>query len=132
MVAARLLLDELSANEQVRFLVLHDFDKAGFSILGSLIRSTERYRYRHKISVIDLGLRLPDIEALGLEEAAEAVFDRGSEFKRRANMIANGATQAEAEFLLERRVELNAIPSDVLVKWIEAKLKKHGVKKVVP
>ena len=52
--------------------------------------------------------------------------------KRRANMIANGAPQADAEFLLKGRVELNAIPSDVLVKWIEAKLKKHGVKKVVP
>ena len=40
--------------------------------------------------------------------------------------------QRTRTFLLERRVELNAIPSDVLVKWIEAKLKKHGVKKVVP
>ena len=47
-------------------------------------------------------------------------------------MIANGATPEEAEFLLERRVELNAMPSDVFITWLEAKLKKHGIKKIVP
>ena len=59
---------------------------------------------------------------MGLEEDAEEVFDRGNEYQRRANMIANGATPKEAEFLLERRVELNAMPSDVFIKWLEAKL----------
>ena len=37
-VAARRLVDKMCGNEQVPLLVLHDFDKAGFSILGRLIR----------------------------------------------------------------------------------------------
>ena len=45
---------------------------------------------------------------------------------------ANGATEEEIEFLLERRVELNALPSDRLVAFIERKLKQHGVRKIIP
>jgi hypothetical protein len=45
----------------------------------------------------------------------------------------NGATREEAAFLMRgRRVELNAFPSQDLVNWLEAKLRKHGVKKVIP
>jgi hypothetical protein len=44
----------------------------------------------------------------------------------------NGATVEEAEFLLKRRVELNALTSDQLVAFVKGKLAEHGVKKVVP
>ena len=45
----------------------------------------------------------------------------------------NGATVAEADFLLSgRRVELNAMTSDQFVAFIEEKLIAHGVRKVVP
>ena len=44
----------------------------------------------------------------------------------------NGATREEAEFLLTRRVELNALTSDQLIAFIEAKLKEHGIKKLIP
>jgi hypothetical protein len=47
-------------------------------------------------------------------------------------MRANGATRDEAEFLLTKRVELNALTSRQLVEMIEAKLTAHGVRKVVP
>ena len=58
----------------IPLLVLHDFDKAGFSIAGTLAgvdhydknyneRAT-RYDYRHDFDVIDLGLRLPDVHAV--------------------------------------------------------------------
>ena len=43
--AARTLVEKLPG---VRFLVLHDFDKAGFSILGTLTRSTRRYHYHRR------------------------------------------------------------------------------------
>ena len=43
-----------------------------------------------------------------------------------------GATEAEIEFLLHNRVELNAFTSDELVAWIEGKLEEHGVRKVIP
>ena len=150
-IAARRLVDEMCGSEGLRLFVLHDFDKDGFSILGMLRRSNHRHTYQNKIEVIDLGLRLADVDALGLRGQAEAaarrkkktddewadtdrmeVGEHESKEKARANMIANGATKEEAEFLLGKRVELNAMPSDVFVKWLEEKLKKHGVKKIVP
>jgi hypothetical protein len=111
---------------------LHDFDKAGFSILGLFKRSNRRHQYRTPVKVIDLGLRLDDVRELGLEASAEDVFDSGSEPQRRHNMLMNGASNEEANFLLQRRVELNALPSDRLVEWIERKLDQNGVKKIVP
>ena len=36
------------------------------------------------------------------------------------------------EFLLNRRVELNALASDQLVGFIERKLAEHGIRKVIP
>ena len=41
----------------------HDFD-TGFSIRSTLERDTDRYQFTHKVKVIDLGLRLEDVEAL--------------------------------------------------------------------
>jgi DNA topoisomerase VI subunit A len=129
-VAARHLVDEVCGKRRLPFLVLHDFDKSGFSILGTLKRSTDRYRFRHQVRVIDLGLRLADIEAHGLESEDVAVTDG---WRFRNNLKLNGATDKEVEFLAAgRRVELNAFASRELVNWIEAKLKKHGVRKMVP
>jgi len=50
----------------VRFLVLHDFDKAGFSIIGTLRRNTARYHFRRPPEIVDLVLRLADVVAEGL------------------------------------------------------------------
>jgi hypothetical protein len=64
--------------------------------------------------------------------SAESVFDRGSHNAKLKNLLLNGATREEAEFLLAQRVELNALPSDQLVAFIERKLTEHGIKKVIP
>jgi hypothetical protein len=80
-------------------------------------------------------LVLHDFDKAGLSIAATLgrdTFDRGSSIARRENLKANGATDDEVRFLLERRVELNALPSDELVAFIERKLTEHGVAKVVP
>jgi hypothetical protein len=129
--AARTLVDHL-AKYQIPLLVLHDFDKSGFSIIGTLRQATRRYAYGNRIKVIDLGLRLADVRALGLEASAEDAFDRGSDAKRRQNMLRNGATAEEADFMLHQRVELNALTSDQLVAFIERKLTEHGIKKIIP
>jgi hypothetical protein len=129
--AARRLVDEI-CGAGIPLLVLHDFDKAGFSILGTLQRDTRRYAFRGSAKVIDLGLRLQDVHDLDLLESAEEVFDRGAASARRKNLRANGATEEEAEFLLHRRVELNALTSDQLVAFIERKLVEHGIGKVIP
>ena len=40
----------------IPLLLLHDFDKSGFSITGTLQRDTRRYEFRNSITTIDLGL----------------------------------------------------------------------------
>ena len=128
--AARELINSLGCNHDIPILVLHDFDKSGFSIVGTLQRDTRRYSFTGGAEVIDLGLRLEDVQAEAL--ASEEVYNRGSEAAVRANLSENGATEAEIEFLLHKRVELNAFASDHLIDWIERKLKGHGISKVVP
>ena len=125
--ASRLLVDRLCAKSGVPLLVLHDFDKSGFSIVGTLQRDTRRYEFEHDINVIDLGLRIGDIE--GLE--TEMVYIQSPE-SARWNLRDNGATEEEIDFLLDQRVELNAFASDELVTWIEGKLEEHGITKVTP
>jgi hypothetical protein len=98
--------------------------------LGTLRRATRRYTFGNSIKVIDLGLRLNDVRELDLE--AEQAFDKGEKWKRRENLQKNGATEQEIAFLLDRRVELNALPSDQLVAFIERKLDRHGIKKIIP
>jgi hypothetical protein len=80
--------------------------------------------------VIDLGLRLADVEKHGLE--SESVEYRESAQSICVSLAESGATEAEIEFLLNDRVELNAFTSDELVQWIEGKLEEHGVRKVIP
>jgi DNA topoisomerase VI subunit B len=131
--AARTLVEHLCGGKGgIPGFVLHDFDKAGMSIVSTLSRDTERYQFDEEINLVDMGLRLDDVERYGLDGLAEAAFDKGSEEARRANLEANGATPAEVEFLLNRRVELNAFTSDQFVRFIEDKLTTCGVKKVIP
>ena len=51
---------------------------------------------------------------------------------RAATLAAHGASAAEINFLRHRRVELNAMPADVFVRFLERKLAEHGISKVVP
>jgi hypothetical protein len=76
--AARLLLDRLSSRGLKRILVLHDFDVSGFSIFGTLGQSGRRYRFSGTVPVIDLGLRLADVEAMDLQSEPVAVGGDGS------------------------------------------------------
>jgi hypothetical protein len=77
----------------------------------------------------DLGLRLEDIGGLEREPAAAT---KTKPAILREQLEANGATDAEIDILLDERVELNALTSDELIAMIERKLKKHGIKKVIP
>jgi len=130
--ALRQLADEM-AGDGIPLLVLHDFDKSGFSIIGTLRRDTRRYQFVNRPNVIDIGVRLADIEELDIgEDYWERVSDRGDEDQRTGNLRENGATEKEIKFLLHRRVEINALTSDQLVRFIEAKLRKHGIKKIIP
>ena len=137
--AARELIDRVCGEHRIPLLVMHDFDKSGFSIIGTLRRDTPRYSFQNDIEVIDIGLRLDDVRKYDLQ--TETVSYRASAHKVWDNLDTNGATKEEIEFLCKdngyrygtgERVELNAFTSDQLIEWLESKLKKHGIKKVIP
>jgi hypothetical protein len=135
--AARLLIDRL-ASEIDRVFVLHDFDVSGFSIFGTLAADGRRYSYENEVNIVDLGLRLSDVQALDLQ--SEPVTVEGDREKRVETLRKHGASWTEIDFLLgppdgdggAKRVELNAMTSRQFVDFIERKLIEHGVEKVVP
>jgi hypothetical protein len=137
--AARQLADEMCHDHDIPLLLLHDFDKAGFSIAGTLQRDTRRYEFQNNIRVIDLGLSLEDVEAMGLESEYQH-HPKGSKHALIANLRDNGATEADIAFMFRdfdstrstRRVELNAMTSPQFITFLERKLKAVGVKKIVP
>ena len=127
--AARLLIDRICGDNDLPLFVLHDFDIAGFMIFGTLHRDTRRYQFSNNIEPIDLGLRLEDIAGLQREPAAATKTNQDI---LREQLAVNGVTEAEADILLNERVELNALASDELIAMVERKLKEHGIKKVIP
>ena len=126
--AARELVDRI-CHGLVPLFVLHDFDVTGFMILGTLQRDTRRYQFSGTVNVVDLGLRLEDIDGLESEPAAATKTD---EHVLRSQLAKNGATPEEIDFLINDRVELNAMASDDLIEMIERKLKNYGLEKVIP
>jgi hypothetical protein len=128
--AARELLDKLSPRID-QILVLHDFDVSGFTILGTLASDSRRYQFSTKaIPIVDIGLRLADVQALDLQ--SESVLVSGSWARRAHTLGLYGATASEIAFLRRQRVELNAMTSRQFVDHLEAKLTEHGVSKVIP
>lgn len=135
--AARQLVERLS-DAGVTVLVLRDFDKAGFSIIHTLRTDTRRYQFKAPPNVIDVGLRLCDAQTLQLD--SEAVLYRDDKDPR-PGLADRGATPDELAFLVSgksnnqwigKRVELNAMDSATFIRWLEEKLKEHGVQKHVP
>ena len=121
----------MCAAYDIPLLTLHDFDVTGFSIGEKVGSTSKRYIFKNKIKVINLGLRLIDVETLELE--SEEINVRGDPKKVGATLRQNGATEDEIEFLLGgQRVELNALRSDQFIALVETKLTEHGIKKVVP
>src|SRR6202048_4160493 len=138
-VAARALADEMCHAYDTPLLLLHDFDKSGFSIAGTLQRDTRRYEFKNQIETIDLGLNLEDVMAMRLESEHQH-HPKGTKEALMNNLRENGATEAEIKFMFRdfdrlrstRRVELNAMTSPQMIKLIEKKLRAHGIKKIVP
>ena len=136
--AARHLVERLS-DAGVTVLVMRDFDRAGFTIVSTLRSDTRRYQFKTPPKVIDIGLRLDDVQDLGLD-GEETIYKDAAD--PRPKLLASGATDEEARYLVTRRdaaghwigrrVELNAMNSQQLIHWLEAKLEEHGVKKFVP
>lgn len=136
--AARELVEHLS-KQGVTILALHDFDKWGLSILHTLRSDTRRYTFHGRPNVVDIGLRLPDVEEMNL--SSETV-NYHSKKDPSWNLRESGATEEEIEFLVDKyewgmrwtgkRVELNAMSSEQFIEFVERKLKEHGVEKIIP
>jgi hypothetical protein len=129
--AARKLLDELTPFVD-NILVLHDFDRSGFSICGTLGTDSRRYWFFNKPPIRDIGLRLADVVEMDLQsEPVPSVG--GVEWAQRADTLRrHGATPEEISFLRNRRVEINAMTSRQIIDFIEKKFAEHGVKKLIP
>jgi hypothetical protein len=128
--ASRLLIDRLMDRGVEKVFVLHDFDISGFSILGTLGTNSKVYRYRNKVPIVDLGLRLTDVEDLDLLSESFATDDDWGAVS--ATLKKHGATEEEIEFLRKKRVELNAMTGEQFIEFIEQKLEENGVEKLVP
>lgn len=137
--ASRQLVEHLT-QQGVKILCMHDFDKAGLTIAYTLAHNTARYQFRTKPDVVDIGLRLIDVQEMGLE-----VGDEPFTFKDKADprnyLRRIGASRDECNFLVHgrsghgwygRRVELNAMGSRQFLDFLERKLQENGVQKVVP
>ena len=157
--AARQLVERLS-DAGVTILVMRDFDKAGFSIVHTLRTDTRRYQFKNRPDVIDIGLRLADAQALHLDSEPVAyreakdprlgLADRGAtqdeiDFLVTEQKTGSNATDDDDDDdddddapvskkarWIGKRVELNAMDSATFIRWLEEKLKEHGVKKVIP
>ena len=127
------------AKRNLPILVLHDFDYSGLCILKSFIGDSETYKWKVEPNVIDIGLRLADVEAMGLE-SEPCVAKNVSE----PVLGAVGATDAERAFLFKRRgsqsketyrghrVEINEMTTPQLITFLEQKFDSLGLEKPIP
>jgi hypothetical protein len=140
--AARTLVEQLSA-AGVTILVFRDFDKSGFSIVYTLSHDTRRYQFKTRPNVINVGLRLPQVLALGLptERVCYGTSSRPCRTDPRTLLRSRGATDEECDFLVRgtarygwwgERVELNALACSPFISFVETQLAGHGVVKVIP
>jgi hypothetical protein len=135
-----MLVEKLSARG-VTTLVFHDFDKSGFEILDKFTSDTRRYAYQSKPTVVDLGLRLAEAQAMGLQ--SEDVGYGRQDIDPRISLRACGATDDECNFLVSgrdpstdewtgERIEINAMTSREILDFLEVRLAQVGATKFVP
>ena len=132
-IAARRFVDHVCRiNGGVPLFTLHDFDPSGFVIAQRLTGVSHwarcndlvKYEFQNDIDVTDLGLRLADVEAYGLQS---------EDFTFRGLPDDIEATSQEREFFESgKRVELNAFTAPDFIEWLETKLRKHLPGKFVP
>lgn len=122
--AARKLAERLCSSKKVPLLVLHDFDASGIIIRDTIANDTRRFSYDTPPHVIDLGLLYDDIDGLPSEPYTSSVGEK--------RLAQAGISQDAIDFLSDKRVELNMLTARQLVDFVEDKLDRHGIKKLIP
>ena len=129
-IAARALVDRLST-DGLKILVAHDLDLAGIRIFGTLGSDSSRYQFAARPDIHRLGLTLDQANDMDLQVERQDI--KGDSARILAGVMDYGATDDEVTFIGSgQRVELNAMPADVFLQWIEAGLIAHSVEKVIP
>lgn len=129
-IAARALIDRLSS-AGIKILVAHDLDMAGIRIFGTLGSDSSRYQFSHRPDVRRLGLTLDQAVSMNLQSERQEV--QGDHARILEGLRNHGASEGELKFIASgQRVELNAMPSDQFVEWIETSLRANNVQKVIP
>jgi hypothetical protein len=132
--AARTILERADRDGNYQLFVLHDADPAGYNIARTLAEETRRMP-GYSVAVTDIGLKIEDALAMGLE---------CEEFTRQnalPEMLALNEVerkyftgrQAGKKAWICKRVELNAMSAPQLIGYIETKLVEAGAtEKVLP
>jgi hypothetical protein len=122
--AVKDILDLLGeTDEELLFFCIHDADAAGTMIYESLQEGTKA-RPGRKVRIINLGLDPQEALEMGLE--VEHVNAKGKK------AVASYLSEEWAEWLQDKRVELNAMPTPLFLNWLDKKMEQHGAGKLIP
>lgn len=129
--AARDVLDLIGGTqEEIYFFCIHDADASGTLIYQSLTEAT-RARGARKVHVINLGL--DPWEALDMDLQIETFRAEESAKKGGRRLpVADYVNEKWADWLQNKRVELNAMSSPQFIEWLDGKFAKYAEKVVPP
>jgi hypothetical protein len=132
--AVRTLFRNADKSRNYQLFVFHDADPDGYNIARTLREETSRMP-GYQVEVIDLGLKLEDALAMGLQTEK---FTRSKALPEGLVLTETERAYFEGEQVrrkkwLCRRVEMNAMTAPGLVDYIERKLQEAGAwGKVIP
>jgi Topoisomerase 6 subunit A/Spo11, Toprim domain len=129
--AAKDLIDALAeTDEPIRVFALHDADAAGTLIYQALQEATIA-RQRRKLEIVNLGLEPWQARELGLP--AEPVNKKTEAHRPVAEYVKQRDDGEDwGEWLQHWRYELDSIPPDDFIPWLDRKMAEHDATKAVP
>jgi hypothetical protein len=129
--AVRDLLDLLGdSDEPLRVFCIHDADAYGSLIYETLVKETKA-RPRRRVEVANLGLEPWEAIRLGLE--IEPVERKSNRRVPVAGYVLDRADgECWAEWLQDKRVELNEMTTPQFIAWLDVKMDEHDCTKIVP
>jgi hypothetical protein len=132
--AARIIFKRANKDGNYQLFVLHDADPAGYNIARTLAEETRRMP-GYSVAVTDIGLKIEDALAMGLEceeFTRQNALPEMLELNEVERQYFTGRQAGEKAWIC-KRVELNAMSAPQLIEYIEAKLVEAGAtEKVLP
>jgi hypothetical protein len=123
--AAKDLLDLLGETDQeITFYCVHDADAYGTLIYQALQDGT-RTRPGRKVKIVNFGLEPHEGAEMGLQ------VERVTSDKKR-HPVGSYIDPRWAQWLQGHRIELNAMTTDVFLRWLDSKMDYYGNGKLIP